>query len=335
MIRRTFPVCKRRRGCWLSTSSSSSSSAGSAAAAPPLPESQGRKPELRKGGPTGVLFEDENEDLKALVRGYSAEALARAVRDREETLQICAEWASSGQVGKLKEALMPYRRTLVERRRQNVALRVLDVMGGLRRKQLNLIRSCMQNVPDHLAAIRSQNAAVIVPLCNVEGVASILFERRAAHMRKFPGQVCFPGGKVDDGVDKTMMEASLRELSEEIGIGDEEVEVLGLLKLNYSELAEIVGMSVTPVVGFLGDIDAQRLKPNADEVGECFTVPLSIVLSESKWHTDVGSKEPVFIGGPCVVWGLTAQILRVFVLLLRGSFSNLQLSEEIDFKSLP
>lgn len=39
-------------------------------------------------------------------------------------------------------------------------------------------------------------ASVMIPLCNVDGVASVLFTKRASTMRAHKNEVCFPGGKV-------------------------------------------------------------------------------------------------------------------------------------------
>lgn len=36
----------------------------------------------------------------------------------------------------------------------------------------------------------------MIPLCNVDGVASVLFTKRSGLMRAHKNEVCFPGGKV-------------------------------------------------------------------------------------------------------------------------------------------
>jgi hypothetical protein len=53
--------------------------------------------------------------------------------------------------------------------------------------------------------------------------------------------------------------------------------VLGVLRCDWSEVASIVGVAVTPVIGFMGDLTHHQLKPNPDEVSHCFTIPVQRV----------------------------------------------------------
>ena len=53
--------------------------------------------------------------------------------------------------------------------------------------------------------------------------------------------VCFPGGMVDEGVDNTIIQTSLREFEEELGIKPEKVEVLGILRCDWGEVASMTG----------------------------------------------------------------------------------------------
>ena len=55
----------------------------------------------------------------------------------------------------------------------------------------------------------------------------------------------------------------------------------------------------------------KNLQPNAEEVAQVFTVPLSNLLDRSLWiHRD--GLAPIFTGGPDVVWGLSGYILQRF-----------------------
>ena len=47
---------------------------------------------------------------------------------------------------------------------------------------------------------------------------------------------CFPGGMVDEDVDGTIIQTSLREMEEELGIPPEKVEVLGILRCDWTEV---------------------------------------------------------------------------------------------------
>ena len=69
---------------------------------------------------------------------------------------------------------------------------------------------------------------------------------------------------------------------------------------------------MTPVVCFLSqDLGEVDLEPNAEEVAEVFTIPLSSLLDKSQWiHKE--DHAPIFAGGPYAIWGLTGYILERF-----------------------
>lgn len=52
---------------------------------------------------------------------------------------------------------------------------------------------------------------------------------------------------------------------------------VGVLRCDWSEVASIVGVAVTPIVGFMGDLSIEQLQPNPDEVSHCFTIPIKRV----------------------------------------------------------
>lgn len=87
------------------------------------------------------------------------------------------------------------------------------------------------------------------------------------------------------------------------------------------EVHHLVGVAVTPVVCFLGEVPT-TLSPNPDEVAEVFTIPLSAFLQRHLWVYKEGIA-PIFLGGPHVIWGLTGYILDRFYkdILLPNSLS--------------
>ena len=113
--------------------------------------------------------------------------------------------------------------------------------------------------------------------------------------------------------DDTIVATSLREMAEEIGVNESEVNILGILRCNWSEVTAITGVAVTPVVGFVGELDIKTLDPNADEVDEVFTVPLEKILEKKNWEISEEDGGPVFTGGQHRIWGLTAYILNKFL----------------------
>src|SRR5690625_2134536 len=67
-----------------------------------------------------------------------------------------------------------------------------------------------------------KNYAIIIPLIEVNGETHLLFQVRAMHLRSQPGDVCFPGGKVEMD-DKNEMETAIRETMEELNVSRKEI----------------------------------------------------------------------------------------------------------------
>ncbi|HEY1099096.1 MAG TPA: CoA pyrophosphatase, partial [Myxococcota bacterium] len=151
-----------------------------------------------------------------------------------------------------------------------------------------------------------KRAAVLVPLCHVDGVPSVLFTKRTETVGTHKGQVSFPGGRVDpDDVDA--IDTALRELDEEVGITRDRVRVIGA----FHEALAITGVGVTPVIGYVGELDVRTLTTSAAEVQEPFTLTLAQLVDPAHRTRQVlGTRSaPLFDAGPHPVWGLTAWIL--------------------------
>jgi nudix motif 8 len=151
-----------------------------------------------------------------------------------------------------------------------------------------------------------KRAAVLVPLCVVDGHPSVLFTKRTETVGTHKGQVSFPGGRADpDDVD--VVDTALRELHEEVGVGRERVRVLGQLH----EVLAITGVGVTPVVGFVGALRVEELQMSAAEIDVGFTLRLDqLVDPNHRTAQTLGTRTaPLFTAGPHPVWGLTAWIL--------------------------
>ena len=56
-------------------------------------------------------------------------------------------------------------------------------------------------------------------------------------------------------MDSTIIQTSLREMQEELGIDSSAVEVLGVLRCNWNEVESMTGVAVTPVVCYVGDVE--------------------------------------------------------------------------------
>lgn len=118
-------------------------------------------------------------------------------------------------------------------------------------------------------------AAVLVPVVVGGAEPTLLLTRRSAHLHDHPGQIAFPGGRVNAG-DTSPEATALREAQEEIGLAPDQVELIGRLPDYYITAS---GFRVTPVVGLLRTPLALRL--DAFEVAEAFETPLSFLLDPS------------------------------------------------------
>ncbi len=109
---------------------------------------------------------------------------------------------------------------------------------------------------------------MLVPLVETEEGYALLYEVRAATLRRQPGEVCFPGGGIEGA--ETPSEAALRETWEELAIPPERVTLLGALPMAvHSTLRRVY-----PVVGVLPQAAVEGARPSPAEVGHIFTVPL-------------------------------------------------------------
>lgn len=190
--------------------------------------------------------------------------------------------------------------------------------------------------PSIMGQQRYKQSAVLLPLLNIQDETHVLFEVRSMQMRSQPGDICFPGGRIDK-TDKSPKETAIRETMEELGISASNIEAV--TPLDY--IVNDSGRIIYPFVGKL--LNYEQIKLNEAEVSEVFTVPLSYFLETEpevyKVHFQVNPEKDfpfdLIVGGKDykwntghidelfyqyngkVIWGLTAKILTHFVHLLK------------------
>jgi 8-oxo-dGTP pyrophosphatase MutT (NUDIX family) len=124
--------------------------------------------------------------------------------------------------------------------------------------------------------LESEDGAGITPAAVLVAVVeraepTVILTLRPDTMRKHPGQISFPGGRIDPD-DEDAVAAALREAEEEIGLPQASVNVIGIA----DRYRTITGFEVTPVVGIVPpDLD---LSPHPGEVADLFEAPLRYLL---------------------------------------------------------
>lgn len=174
--------------------------------------------------------------------------------------------------------------------------------------------------------------SVMIPLIKRDGEIHLIFEERAFTLRNQPGEISFPGGRIEK--NETPWDAALRETCEELLIEENDLEI-------YSEGDFLVNPYAAIIYTFIGEIkkDFFEISPSKAEVESIFTVPLSFFMeTEPKSYTinlkvnrsedfpyhlipnsenykfKRGKEEVLFYDYKGqIIWGFTAKMARRFV----------------------
>ncbi|MCR6096937.1 CoA pyrophosphatase [Salipaludibacillus agaradhaerens] len=171
------------------------------------------------------------------------------------------------------------------------------------------------------------SAAITVPFIERDNELYLVFQIRSQHVSQ-PGEICFPGGKVEDG-DASLEETAVRELTEELGIEENNVTIMG-------ELDYIVTPFRLIVYPFSGIISSEAtFQVSKKEVEDIIIAPVSelLVLPREEHHIRLNLKpdndfpyhlipggenykwrksyvtEHFYNYNGHIIWGLTARIL--------------------------
>jgi 8-oxo-dGTP pyrophosphatase MutT (NUDIX family) len=151
-------------------------------------------------------------------------------------------------------------------------------------------------------------AAVLVPVID-HPEPTVLLTQRAQHLPNHPGQISFPGGKIEKA-DADPLAAALRETDEEIGLDRKGVTPLGYLDLYMTTL----GYRIVPVIARVAP--GFSLTLNTAEVDASFEVPLGFLMDQAnvqrhsrEWNGMTRHYYAITFGER-YIWGVTAGILR-------------------------
>jgi 8-oxo-dGTP pyrophosphatase MutT (NUDIX family) len=163
--------------------------------------------------------------------------------------------------------------------------------------------------PDFSLEESGNPAAVLIPLMNYPDTLKILLTERAHHLRHHPGQVSFPGGKVETS-DLNIESTALREAYEEVALPPNKVEIIGSLPIYRT----ISGFTIKPILGLVEPDFTPSL--DANEVASVFEIPLNYALDQ-KHHLVYfshynGARHPIYFipWRDRMIWGATASIIR-------------------------
>ena len=158
-------------------------------------------------------------------------------------------------------------------------------------------------------------AAVLFSIVLRDHEPSVLLTQRNPDLKDHPGQISFPGGRVEPQ-DVSPAATALREAEEEVGLDPARVEVVGYLPVYRT----VTGFCVTPVVAIVKPpVD---LRPDPGEVADVFEVPLSFLLDSANHQRCImqfeGRQRDFYAVpyGDRYIWGATAGIILGLARLL-------------------
>ncbi len=192
---------------------------------------------------------------------------------------------------------------------------------------------CQKEFIDHLKKMLSSrkrkvidhppfsHAAVLVPLYQKEGDCHLLFTKRSDQVKYHKGEISFPGGMVDEE-DRELIHTALREAYEEIGLKEEDVQIIGFL----DDIITVTEFIVTPIVGLFPY--PYPFKISEIEIAELIEIPLSFLLDKDcfseKEMLRMGQRELVYAYQykDHIIWGATARILKQLLDLISSQSAS-------------
>ena len=190
------------------------------------------------------------------------------------------------------------------------------------------LQQILDTVVDHRPTLQraSGQYAVLVPLVKREDGYHLLYELRAPSLRHQPGEVCFPGGHMED--DESPEDCAVRETCEELGVDCADIHIIA--PLDFLTRGSSI---IFPILAEISPDYERKLNLNPCEVSSLFTVSLSWLrdhppafyqFSCRPSFTDFPYEElgvtrdypwlplemevPVYSGLPHPLWGMTARI---------------------------
>jgi NAD(P)H-hydrate repair Nnr-like enzyme with NAD(P)H-hydrate epimerase domain/8-oxo-dGTP pyrophosphatase MutT (NUDIX family) len=152
-----------------------------------------------------------------------------------------------------------------------------------------------------------------------DGHLSITYTRRQAHLSSHPGQISFPGGRVDPG--EGIVAAALREAAEEVGLDPATTTVVGRLPAFYIPPSRFWMSAVVAVWE-----RPHPLHPNPEEVADILTVSTAALHDPARWRSVPlslrGASWAWDLGPQQLLWGATAVVTAVLLQVIDPGWSG-------------
>ena len=113
------------------------------------------------------------------------------------------------------------------------------------------------------------SSAVLIPFLIRDGAYHVLYEVRSAKLRSQPGEICFPGGRIEAG--ESPVETAVREATEELCIDRSRIEIVGALD-------DTIGPGAIPLFTYIAILHDYEGTWSHAEVDRVFTVCRRIFL---------------------------------------------------------
>jgi len=190
------------------------------------------------------------------------------------------------------------------------------------------------HIPEIIDWERYKQTAVLIPILETQKGPEVLFEVRSHNLESQPGEICFPGGQLEE--HELEVDAIIRETTEELLIPSGDIDIICPMH-KYTSPYQLL------VHSYLGILNNYHGTYSKDEVAEVFSVPLDYFMTTepvSYFHKIYmqpekgfpyhlipgGIKYPWRRGeyevnfyqyGERVIWGITAKLMKAAVELLK------------------
>lgn len=180
----------------------------------------------------------------------------------------------------------------------------------------------------------ARRSAVLMPFVYRDGEYCFLFEQRSASLDSQPGEICFPGGIMEE--DESGHRTAIRETCEELLIEEDQIELIAPMDV-------MSGPTGALLWAYLGELKNYEYSFSKDEVDHIFTIPVSWFMDNDpqsymadmvivprkgfpfelipqgkdyRWRKK--PREILFYKyDDYIIWGLTARLIYSFINLFR------------------